>query len=526
MTQMGAHAEGVKRILSPRAFEDFQRKCEKVLSVREEVASNFRDIYPPGTEHLAPDGWVIQPWMVNWIRGRGGLDLKAWYRLQCETLIEWSYRELDAMKICEKAFKEKIPQEELNKSEWLSYAGHPPAFLVRADVGFASTVSLYGEQATVIYAYPNFWTGEFECLHGFHNQEGIPKQSWVVGVSEEITEHFDQEDWEKLLTPSEFVAAPKELSLMLDRKDFRTGFKVREIPKRCPYDLHEWLMPLRDTIMDVREEMFPRWIHATLYLATSSGNFGTGTQQNFWSLNQWAEPWLSMNCVRKWGIPFTTFTFKPMPEYVKTLLDLPKEVWMRSMAELFLPGPNGMLCDAVNKKVTSEEKTPFLHEIKRLTFEKGKMFKGFAIPYDDGIPPPMACMTSLPAPNYTDAFLKDLVGDPTKLSKEYKELLESEAGLDPETGRIPPYGEIPRLGWLFDPAIEWLKPKDFPPLDWSRGQIWPIDITREKMEIMVEEGYDGSGKDILHYSALADKKMGQLGKTIIIGTMPYKLPVP
>ncbi|TDA32542.1 MAG: hypothetical protein DSO02_05285, partial [Hadesarchaea archaeon] len=93
-----------------------------------------------------------------------------------------------------------------------------------------------------------------------------------------------------------------------------------------------------------------------------------------------------------------------------------------------------------------------------------------------------------------------------------------------KTGRVPPYDEVPRLKWLFDPTIEWLKPKDFPPIDWSKGQVWPIDITREKMEIMVEEGYDGSGKDLLHYSCLADRKLGQYGKTIMLGTMPYKLP--
>jgi len=69
-----------------------------------------------------------------------------------------------------------------------------------------------------------------------------------------------------------------------------------------------------------------------------------------------------------------------------------------------------------------------------------------------------------------------------------RQLLESEGGIDFKTGKIPSYDEVPRLKWLFDPTIEWLKPKDFPEIDWSRGQVWPLDLTREKMEIMVEEG--------------------------------------
>lgn len=128
-------------------------------------------------------------------------------------------------------------------------------------------------------------------------------------------------------------------------------------------------------------------------------------------------------------------------------------------------------------------------------------------------------------PLYKETDIRVLVANPENLPKEARDFMESEGGVDFKTGRVPPYDECPRLNYMYDPTIEWLKPKDFPPIDWAQGQVWPIDITREKMKLMVEGGYDGSGKNILHYSALADKKMGQLGKTIMLGTMPYKLPV-
>ncbi len=495
--------------------------------MREEVANKFRDLYPPGMEHLAPDGWLIDPWMINWIRERGGLDLKTWHRLEYEEFVEWAYRNLYAITTCKRAVAENPPPEELIHAKWLCHLSHPPAYMVRPDLGFSSTIALFGKYATTMYAHVDYWKGEFDWFEGFHNEEGVPVQYWLIGTSEEIAQHFDQEDREKLLTPSESVAAPKEITLLLDRRDFRTGEKMRDMPKKRPYNIHEWLGPIRDIIMDLREEMFPRWVHATLYVSMSPGNWGIGTQQNFWATSQWwSDPWLAMNCTRYLNIPIDFFGYEPTPPLLSNLIEIPREVWIRQLGEMFMGGPKGMLCDAINKKVTSKKKTPLLHDIRRLMFEKGEMYKNIAVPYDKGIPPPAACLTAVAAPVYKEIDVRIWVANPAYLSKEFRELLESEAGLNLKTGRIASYDKVPRLNWLFDPTIEWLKPKDFPPVDWSQGQVWPIDITREKMELMVEEGYDGSGKNILHYSALADKKMGREGKTILLGTMPYKLPTP
>jgi hypothetical protein len=519
---VGAHSENLRKLLLPPAYEDFLRRLGERLSTREEIASFFRDLNPPGTEHLLPEGWVVNPWMVNWLRERKALSLQDCYRMQYETLVEWSYRELEAIRISKKLGG--IPPEELFRSEWLCYSGQPPAYLVRPELGFSSTVLLYGRHVTVVYAHPNFWTGEFEALHGYHVEEGVPAQCWLVGVTKEVYEHFDPEDREKLAKSGELVSAPEDPTYVLDRREATTGLRMRELPRGCPYHTEDWLKPLRDLLLDLRWERFQRWVHADLYVAISPGNLGTSTQQNFWAISQfWGDPWLSFNAER-WGIPFAPFTYSPFPSQLKEMSELPREVWLRRMAELFLTGPGGMLCDAVTKLVTPRRKTPFLHGIRDLLLE-GKMYENFASPFDDGIPPPRALLTALPpGVNYRPAKLTEIFADPSQLPPQYRELLESEAGVDFRTGRIPPYEEVPRLKWLFDPTIEWLKPKDFPEIDWSRGQVWPLDITREKMEIMVEEGYDGSGKDILHYSCLADRKLGQYGKTILLGTMPYKLP--
>lgn len=523
-SKITTHIEGIKRMVSQKAFEDYLERTEEVISMRSEVADKFRDLNPPETEILFPEGWTIHPWVANWIRERGRLDQKTCDKLNYEEHVEWIYRVLETIEVCRRVESERPSPEELIETKWLCYLSKPPAYLVRSDIGFQSTVALYGEHATTICCHVNLWKAEFTWVHGFHNEKGVPVQYWVVGVSEEIDQYHDQEDREKILTPTEFNVVPKDVSFLLNRRDFRTGFKLREIPKQSPYDLQEWLRPVRDTVMDLRDEIFPRWATATLYLSVSPGIFGVSAQQTLWCTEFLGDFWMAMNA-KMLGIPMEAYTSLPAPEALNAVMGLPREAFSRTLLEMFLSGPKGLQCDAVNKKTTSETKTPLIHDMRLLMFERDGMFKDFAIPYDRGIPPPMAFLTGMGCPIYKEMDLKNWVVNPDKIHKEFRELLESEGGIDFETGRVPPYSEVPRLKWLFDPTIEWLRPKDFPPLDWSMGQVWPIDITREKMQIMVEEGYDGSGKDILHYSSLADKKLGQLGKTITLGTMPYKLPV-
>ncbi len=524
MSDGSRHLEEVGKILSPEALEDFKsRVTGSTLKIREEIVERFKDTYPLGFEHLAPDGMVTEPWMINWIHERGGIRMEEYDRLIYEEFVEWAYRVLHAIDVCKKAVTEKPEITELIKSKWLCHLSHPPAYMVRPDLGFSTTQMLYGKYATTMWCHIDWWRGEFVWLQGYHNEDGVPVQHWIIGTSSEIAQHFDEEDRQKLLTPSDFMAVPSDITAPLERRHLRTGIKLKEIPKKSPYDIFKWLGLARDVVKDMREEMFPKWTHATLYMSPSPGNFGIGSQHTFWTAQFWSLVWMAMNATRLLGIPMIFYTYEPLPPILNTLLALPSELWTRRLEELFMTGPKGLVCDAINKVITSEKKTPFLHQIRE-QYLKGKAFKGFTAPFDEGIPPPKAFLTALPCPVYKEVNIRDMLANPDKLPKEYWELLESEAGVDRKTGRIPPYTEVPRMKWLFDPTIEWLKPSDFPSIDWREGQVWPVDITREKMEIMVEEGYDGSGDNILHYSALADKKMGQEGKTIILGTTPYKLP--
>jgi len=79
---VGAHSENLRKLLLPSAYEDFLRRLGGRLNTREEIAGFFRDLNPPGTEHLLPEGWVVNPWMVNWLRERKALSLQDCYRMQ------------------------------------------------------------------------------------------------------------------------------------------------------------------------------------------------------------------------------------------------------------------------------------------------------------------------------------------------------------------------------------------------------------------------------------------------------------
>ncbi len=521
MGQISSYLDYVESLLDPVAFKDFINKSRYVLSIREEVADKFGGLNLPNRKKVVPEGLCMAPWVVNWIRERWRWEEPVYHRLNYEEFIEWAHRVWEAIVINRKVKKEKPGVRESIQTEWLCYTGIPPAFLIRPDLGWKSAF-LFPSRVTLAWFHVNFWVCEFDWGQAVHYVDGMPVSHWAMAMNGELVSNMTEEERKEFRR--EYVFAPRDFTYLFYLKDPVTGIRIFEIPRKTPFDFTSWLSVARGIVRDIIDERFPCWRNSRLYLSISPGLMGTASQQNFWGISSFAaDAWLAIQCERL-GYPNRLYGYEP--DAGNILLKMSRERFARSLGRFFLEGPRGLECDTVNRLVAPAKRIPLLHSIKKLMFHKGKMYKGFAEPYDEGIPPPRARLTAFPAPIYKETTLEELGiwEDPAGLPKEYIELLESEAGVDFKTGRVPSYEEVPRLKWLFDPTIEWLKPSDFPPLDWSKGQVWPIDITREKMEIMVEEGYDGSGKDILHYSCLADRKLGQYGKTITLGTMPYKLP--
>jgi hypothetical protein len=157
----------------------------------------------------------------------------------------------------------------------------------------------------------------------------------------------------------------------------------------------------------------------------------------------------------------------------------------------------------------NEEKAPLLWRIRRHIWEHGP-FNEIVMGAPDGTmltPRSIARMIS-PIMLPEGGNIRKFLADPP--SEEFWEVLESdEVGMDRETGRIPPIDEVLRLSFVSDPTDEPIPTNKFPKMDIGVGQVWPLDMTLEKVEIMVDEGYSGLGDNIEHYSKLADKKMGK-----------------
>ncbi|KPV61789.1 MAG: hypothetical protein AOA66_1759 [Candidatus Bathyarchaeota archaeon BA2] len=480
-------------------FEIEKVKWEKTLEEMglDKIWKKMVAITPfPGKTPMFAEVWFVMPFTRNFFR-EVGINPELWQRLKYENFVEWSYRVDRAVETSDRCMKEKIPKEEIYWTKNLCYLSHPPAYLCRPDVGKSSCVALYGKYATCEYVHVDDFTREVYWVNGYHNEDGIPVHRWTVGADENISKYFDAEDDVAFTQSTAEHTAPasrKELDERLDRRHLRTGIKIRDAPKKH-WDPYDWGMAVRDVITDLRIESFPKWVHATLYMSCVSMISSTIAQSVLTSSEFFIYVYYGLNTTAL-GINYNLFSYVPLPPMIRVLIGLPQETFVKRMSQLFLGG-----YDAFHRYTCKEKKIPNLFKLKRYTFEHGQFF-----PHYKGIPPPMVIARAIP-PSLQKINLKQFLETPP--SKEFWEILESEARANRETGEIPPADETGRMYFLLDPSIEPLKAKDFPPMDFNEGQIWPFDITREKVEIMVEEGYDGSGRNIEYYSELANKKMGK-----------------
>lgn len=425
------------------------------------------------------------------------MDPEVWRRLKYENFVEWSYRVDQAVETTNRVAKNPPSPDEMYCIENLCYLSHPPAYLCKPDVGKSTCQMLYGKYATVEYVHVDDFSREVYWINGYHNEDGFPVHRWTVGVASDISQYFDEEDERAFLTSTESwtgASNREELDDRLNRRHLRTGVKIRDVPK-VYWDPYDWGMGVRDVVNDMRTEVFSKWLHATLYMSCVSAYISTIAQNALMSSEFFLYVYYGLN-TSALGVKYNLFSYVPIPPILRTLLNLPQETFVKRMSELFLGGYN-----AIHKYACNEKKVPHLFKIRKFIFDHGQFY-----PHVKGIVPPMAMARAIP-PSMEVINLDRYLETPP--SKEFLELLEADGGLNPETGELPPVDEVGRFSFLIDPSIEPIRPSDFPPLDCNQGQIWPFDITREKVEIMVEEGYDGSGKNVEHYSKLADKKMGK-----------------
>ena len=450
----------------------------------------------PGILPLNAEIFMVRPtWLLAF--KELGLNRKVWERLKYENFVEWSYRVDRAVQISSRVSSSPPPREELYSTENLCYLSHPPAYLCRPDTGKGACQMLFGKYATVEYVHVDDFTREVTWINGYLNEDGLPVHRWTVGVSGEVSQFFDRQDEEAFLTSTETQTTPssrRELEERLERRHPSLDLRLKEVPRFC-WDPYDWGTALREALMEQKAKELPQWPHSTLYLSCVSTYISLIAQNVLSSSEFFLWVYYGLN-TRALGVRYNLFSYVPTPPLFRVLSNLPQETFVKRMLQLFLGG-----YDAFHGYACPRRKIPLLFRIKKFFFQKGPFY-----PHYKGIVPPAVLARVIP-PSLEPINLKQYLETPP--SKEFLELLESEAGLNRETGELPPLEETSRFAFLLDPSAEPLRPSDFPPLDPNKGQIWPFDLTREKLELMVEEGYDGSGRNVEYYSKLADKRMGK-----------------
>ncbi|TDA31873.1 MAG: hypothetical protein DSO03_03985, partial [Hadesarchaea archaeon] len=347
-----------------------------------------------GHRFIPPELWEIEPHMAVWVKEKYGWEEEIYHRLAYEEFMEWAYRVWEGINVWRRMLERNPETKELITTEWLSYQGIPPGFLTRPDLVLQNFP--FDSPATFVWFHLDFWRMELDWAEGIHFKNGRLFSYWALGMDENLASYMAEE--EKMNFPRSYAIAPTDFTYLPYRKDPLTGLRFFELPKKYSVNPQEWFPAVRNIMRDFLDELLPCWSKFPLVLSLSPGMGGIGSQQNFWSFSgHLSGVWLATQAHR-FGWPFSYYGYDGPPSPEQHIVEtISREGFVRLMAGLYLKGPGGLLCDAVGKNSSPPKKIPLLYSIRKLTFE-GKMFKGFAEPFDDGIPPPRALLTAFPAP--------------------------------------------------------------------------------------------------------------------------------
>jgi len=469
-------------------------------------------------------------------------DKKMYDEVTYETDAEWTWRVMiDAHENARRVAVFHPPaEEETGLIENFAYLSFPPAYKCIPTVGSAINQQLYGKSGTCMWNHVNDFTRESQWIHGFHVENGIPSRGWILASNEELENRYDDEDlvlyqgvgYGKHATREEYfniepnmdvlkyggngevdkgteflgrmvTGAPKgEMSGRLDRRHFSTGVKIRDMPK-VTWDAFDWAKATNEFVKDMRLELLPEFQNATMYtsavttlVAHMSQNFA------FSSSLVWYLVYLGFFVPEVIGLNYAPYAMYPFPSIFNVFRQAALEVYATRMTNL----ATGY--EIYQPIQLSEKKVPLLWRFKKYYWNRG-VFKEFVLDIPSGtMLPPKAIGRLIPPSLKKGTNIRQFLARPP--SKEFWEILESdEVGINKETGEIPSLEDVFRLHFVADPTYEPIPVNKFPKIDFGVGQVWPLDMTIEKVEIMVNEGYSGLGDNIEHFSKLADKKMGK-----------------
>ena len=506
------------------------------------MEEGFRAIYP----EVPNQSQFLVPMVVcdNLLKSIGiTLDEKIYRELEYEVDAEWTYRVMiDGHENARRVMKYHPPlPHEVPLVENFTYLSFPPVYKISPSVGAAVNTQLFGKSATMMWSHVNDFTRELYWIHGFHIEDGVQSRGWILSSDHDLEERYDEADhmlyqgvgYGEHATREEYWKIPPnmdvlkygggrkagkaseflhrmvtgtpigEMSDRQERRHFATGVKIKDIPKHA-WDPFDWAKATNEFTMDMRMELLPEFQNATNYTSAVQTLIAMIAQQVLMtSTFGWDIVYLALFLPEVLGLNYCAYAEYPFPAIFNLFAHTSMETYATRLTAL----ATGY--EIYQPIQLNEEKVPLEWRIRKYLWEHGP-FSEMVMGAPDGAmltPRSIARMiTPVVAPEGRN--IRTFLVEPP--SEEFWEILESdEVGADRETGRIPPITEVLRLSWVADPTDEPIPTNKFPKIDLGVGQVWPLDMTLEKVEIMVEEGYSGLGDNIEHYSKLADKKMGK-----------------
>ncbi|BDC35321.1 hypothetical protein [Candidatus Methanoliparum sp. LAM-1] len=521
--------------------EEFGKKLNLNSVQRLLAGDEYRNIYPDNEWDMFEIPLILA---FNAIDKLSFLfDKKMYNEITYEVDAEWTWRVMiDAHENARRvAIFHPPSKEETPLIENFAYLSFPPAYKCIPTVGSAMNQQLYGKSGTCMWNHVNDFTRETQWIHGFHIEDGVPSRGWILISEEELEERYDAEDlvlyqgvgYGKHATRDEYfkmepnmdilkyggngevdkgteflgkmvTGAPKgEMAGRLDRRHFATGVKIRDMPK-VTWDAFDWAKATNEFVKDMRLELLPEFQNATMYTSAVT-TLVAFMSQNYCISSSfiWYAVYLGFFVPEIIGLNYSPYAMYPFPTVFNVFRQVALEIYSERMTNL----TTGY--EVYQPIQLSEKKAPLLWRSKKRYWNEGAPGADLIFNMPRGtILPPRAVFRIIPPALKSGMNIRQFLAKPP--SKEFWEILESdEVGVNRETGEVPTLEDVFRIQFVSDPTYEPIPVNKFPKIDFGVGQVWPLDITVEKVEIMVNEGYSGLGDNIEHFSKLADKKMGK-----------------
>ncbi|MFX1299042.1 MAG: hypothetical protein ACFFD2_29810 [Promethearchaeota archaeon] len=222
-----------------------------------------------------------------------------------DKLVELVYNELSArfdesIVIANKVIKGKIE----NPDKIIIQHMNPPTLIIKSDLLQGTTKLIYGDSIDIAFSCISDIDKEILFIFNCHVENGLPTSYFWIPNDDET----------------------------LNTRHFKMGVKLRDIPKKLNFS--EAGFRTIDILKKIRNEITPEHSASEFVVCNYFNIGGINTAAE---LSNWigcSTLWDGIN-TKSYGLPEHCFWYVPWPSLIKSLLELPRNIWNTRMTSLF-----------------------------------------------------------------------------------------------------------------------------------------------------------------------------------------------